>query len=1124
MPAIPIVRIEMFGGLRVHVGGKTVERFATQKAAGLLAYLAHHRQLQPRELLIELFWPDGLQNTGRASLSQALSTLRRQLEPPGVPSGGVIVSSKSHVGLNPEAVQTDVGRFQVVMQRSRQEAGRNERLQLLREAVEIYRGDLLPGFYEDWIVNEQQWLAGLYFEAVEALIQLLEGQGDLHEALEYALRAVDRDPLREESHRRVMRLYAATGQRKSALAQLTQLKEILHRELADEPTQATLLLARSVEEMLEVPAAADPAPSRRRSAGKGLPRGTVTFLMAETDGTDQDGASELLRPLLRGHDGHEVKVVDNSVLAAFEAASDAVSGAIDGQKAVAGAKVRIAVHTGEVKLERGEYRGPSLQHVSRLLTAAHSGQIVCSESTVSLLRRESPTGVRFVDLGVFRLRDVPVPEKLFQVNYDGMPQTDFPPPKAEAGYQSNLPLQFTRFFGREEQLAQLSEMLQSIDSRLVDITGSGGTGKTRLALEAGNRLLGAFAGAVWFVPLVDLTDARLIAGAIVDSMRIARTPTSDPLDQAVEALSRQPSLLILDNLEQFVEEGGRVIQTLLERVPSLTILATSRQSLNLAGEREYRLSPLATPNGTGTPERLTMFESVRLFVDRAQAVRPDFQVTNQNAPAVAELCDRLEGIPLAIELAAARASIFGPAQMLLQLERRFDFLVSRRRDTTERHRTLRATMDWSYQLLPPEVQRFFTCLSVFRGGWTFDSAQGVCDEPNATECLQHLQECSLVVSEETPRGIRFRMTETIREYSRELLQESGEAPRLRRRHREYFVDLAQTLKPEMAGPNRSSTIGTLGAEQENLRCALDGCVDDPDAGETGMALVCALADYWLDCGYLAEGVQRCEAALAHLGAQDATKERAATLNALAQLEAFRGQFALGRVRCEESLAISRRLDARVCLARSLHILGIITSNTENLDEARLLFDECIGICDELGDMPRLIAASINLGSVAARLKDFKTARAVYEESIEKARLLGLTTPLLSASLSLGLVVLWQGQTDRARTLFIEVLAVCRETGSRMYLPEALEGLAQASVALENPERAARYYGVAESLRREYELPRDPVTEGEVREPRAAACDTLGEAEFRRLWEEGRAMTLDEAFAYAFHEESISAFS
>jgi predicted ATPase len=327
----------------------------------------------------------------------------------------------------------------------------------------------------------------------------------------------------------------------------------------------------------------------------------------------------------------------------------------------------------------------------------------------------------------------------------------------EAGYAGQLPPQFTRFFGRAEEIARLEGLLLDEQARLVTLTGPGGSGKTRLALEVARQVLEPFRGAVWFVPLADLADSRLIVDAVGEALSIQQVPGVERLEQVVEVLSRQPTLLVLDNFEHLLreEEGERgeredgrgrkrteenttspphhlttsptaLVRTLLSRVPTLACLVTSRQRLELAGEREYRVRPLPTPEGVTTLAEVVRCESVRLLVDRAQAARPDFQVTARNVSAVAALCDGLEGIPLALELAAARAQVLTPAQMVAQLEQRFDFLVSRRRDVAARHRTLRAAMEWSYQLLPLELQRFFARLSVFRGGWTLEAAAAVC--------------------------------------------------------------------------------------------------------------------------------------------------------------------------------------------------------------------------------------------------------------------------------------------------------------------------------------------------------------------------------------------------------------
>jgi predicted ATPase len=574
----------------------------------------------------------------------------------------------------------------------------------------------------------------------------------------------------------------------------------------------------------------------------------------------------VLRAEFARHGGLEVKEAGDAFLVAFSSVQSALACAVASQQAlfaqpwpeaVNSLAVRMALHTGDVTVENGEYHGLALHRASRILTAAHGGQILLSEAMAALVQRDLSEGVRLLDLGVFRLRDMPASERLFQVEYPGMAQRQFPPLAAEQGHKTNLPVQFTRFFGRQEELARLSHMLLlPQQTRLVTITGTGGTGKTRLALEVAARLTSSLEGAVWFVELEDLRDTSLIADTVMGALHAARSPDKAPADVVAEALSAYASpLLILDNFEHLVEEGALFVQTLLARVPSLRCLVTSRQVLGLAGEREFALGPLPTPNGMHSLESLSLFESVQLFVERAQAVRPDFQITTATAPAVAQLCDALEGIPLAIELAAARAQVMTPSQMLSQIGHRFDFLVGRRRGASERQRTLRATLDWSYRLLSPDLQRFFSSLSVFRGGWTAEAAEAVCKEPLALDYLAQLRECSLVMTKEDAAEIRFRMLETLREYGRERLTELGEKEETQRRHVHYHLALADEYGATYNSPEFAARLHRLETEHDNLRAALTWCKDKatPDSVETGLRLAAALRMFWDLRGYWSEG-------------------------------------------------------------------------------------------------------------------------------------------------------------------------------------------------------------------------------------------------------------------------------
>ncbi len=768
-------RIELLGGLRATQGDRTITRFRTQKTGALLAYLAYHRnRSHPRELLIEILWPEADLASGRNNLSLALSSLRRQFEPPGVPAGAILTTDRANVALNPALVTTDAAEFEALVNAAGSEDG-PERLQALAEAAALYRGPLLPGYYEEWIEPERARLAEAYLAALRALARHHAQARDFPRALDYARRAVAADPLREEAHRSVMRLLAAAGQLSAALAQYRELEAVLRRELDRGPSERTRQLAREIEE-----AAGKGAPVRRQ------PAGAATTRLGALEASQRSGS-------------------DGAPVPGAPVTPSPCPAALVPSTAPRDATATRGAWTLPLQLTRFFGRETELERLADLL---HPGRQGSSGAEV-----QGPRGAEGQE----------DPRRQGSKGAREQGRTGPEPPCAP------VPL--------------LPRSLAAPDeTRLVTLTGPGGTGKTRLAVEAARRLLNRFSGAVWFVPLADVSDARLLPEAIGDALRLPRSPGTDPFDLATEILARQPSLLVMDNLEQVIEEAAPFLQRLIERVPTLTCLVTSRQRLDLSAESEYSVTPLPTPRGIDTPERLVEFDSVRLFVDRAQAVRPDFQVTNQNAPAVAELCDRLEGIPLAIELAAARAQVLSPAQMVQQLSplrrptswvpregqgegsRRFDVLVSRRRDAVERHRTLRATLDWSYRLLSPDLQRMFARLSVFQGGWSLAAAEAVCDEPAALDRLEELRACSLVLAGEdgTAREgqVRFRMLDTLSEYAAGQLSPPDLAD-ARRRHLGYFLLLAEEAEPQLHGPRQGEWLDRLETERANFRAAPD---------------------------------------------------------------------------------------------------------------------------------------------------------------------------------------------------------------------------------------------------------------------------------------------------------------
>jgi predicted ATPase len=804
--------------------------------------------------------------------------------------------------------------------------------------VALYRGELLPGYFEEWIFTERVRLAEAELRAFHQLVGLLEARGEIHAAIQWARRAVGLDLLREESHQELIRLLSTAGELEAARQQYQELERLLARELGVAPSPEIRALVAA------------------------LPDAPVLAIATSSETPP------------RGRDGAE----------------------------------RQQAGSPEAEPEGSSVEGTPGTRPSSALSR-----------------------------------------------------------KAEPPATGSLPLQFTRFFGREPDLARVREWLLSPGARLVTLTGPGGTGKTRLALEAAARLREADDGAVWFVPLLDLTDPRLIADQVLLSLRLTRAPQTTALEQVVGFLSRHRALLVLDNFEHLVEGGAETVRVLLGRVESLTILVTSRRGLGLEGERGFPVGPLPVPGVQAfrcsgvqegaippseyqyarTHERLNALAqcpSVQLFVERAQAVRPDFQVTRTNANAVAALCAGLEGLPLAIELAAARAGVLTPSQMLLHLEQRFELLRGRQRAADPRHRSLRETLDWSYQLLSPEQQQFLARLSVFRGGWTLDAARVVCAQPLALDYLSQLRESSLVIAEEQGEAMRYRMLETIREYAQEALSAGGEVESVRQRLAAYY--LAWVEETQTAGPGADAERGfdLVEREHDNLRSVLAWLVETvalPKHGPTpeqGLRFGSMLSRFWRSRGYLQEGREWLRRLLARPWASGRTEGRAELLSMAGQFEESLEDHDAARALGRESLALCRELGYRPGMARALGNLARLSLYLDrDYEMARCQIEEGLSLWRELGD-PEGIANALNaLGGLAYHLGDLEEAWRVWEEHAAGMRERGDQRGLASSLGNLRLLATYQEDDGAARRLLLECLTIARSLGNKTAIASAL---------------------------------------------------------------------------------------
>src|SRR5215212_6289537 len=590
-----------------------------------------------------------------------------------------------------------------------------------------------------------------------------------------------------------------------------------------------------------------------------LPSGTVTFLFTDIEGSttlwERDRAAmsaaverhfALICRAIDAHNGVRFKVVGDAVQAAFPTAPDAVAATLDAQRAlmkerwpeaIGPPQVRMALHTAAATPEGGDYLAPGLNRLARLLAAGHGGQVLLSLATQDLARDALPSGVGLGDLGEHPLRDLYRPERVFQLLHPDLP-ADFPPIRTLATHPNNLPPQQTPFVGREEQIARVLGLLSRSDVRFVTITGAGGVGKTRLALQVAADLLDAFPDGAWFVDLSTLADALGV-----------REEGSGSANQLVAMLVGKHLLLILDNFERVVDAAS-VVAGLLARAPGVKVLITSRTPMHTYGEREFPLQPFPMPDLARRPtvEALTQYEAVRLFVERAQAVRPDFAVTNSNAPAVAEICSRLDGLPLAIELAAALVKMLPPQELLKRLEPRLPLLTRGARDLPARQQTMHNTIAWSHDLLLQEEQTLFRRLSVFSGGCTIAAAEAVgtrSGPPKVFGGLTSLVDKSLLRHEEGTEGEpRFRMLETVREYGEERLEASGEGEETRRRLAAWCLFLAEEAQPDVPGRTLPPYwVARLNEELPNLRAAVGWLLDHGEATRV-LRLLAATEDYW----------------------------------------------------------------------------------------------------------------------------------------------------------------------------------------------------------------------------------------------------------------------------------------
>ncbi len=875
-----------------------------------------------------------------------------------------------------------------------------------------------------------------------------------------------------------------------------------------------------------------------------LPAGTVTFLFTDIEGSTRllkdlgdryagvlAEYRQLLRTAVQERGGKEVDSQGDALFVAFQSARDALTAAVAAQRAIiirtwpdgASLQVRMGLHTGEALAAETGYVGLDVHRTARICAVGHGGQILLSQTTRELVADDLPAGMSLRDLGEHRLKDLARTQRLYQVVVEDLP-ADFPLLKSLDALPNNLPRQLTSFVGREREMADIRRLLST--TCLLTLTGASGSGKTRLALQVSADLLEEFPDGVWWVELAALSDPALVPQTVASTLSVREQSGRPMTETLLDHFRPKKILIVLDNCEHLLSTCAQLAGSLLRSCPHLKILATSREGLSITGETLYPIPSLSLPDLQRLPpvEHLTRYESVRLFIERTMAVLPAFTMTSRNAQAVVQVCQRLDGIPLAIELAAARTKVLPVEQIAARLDDRFRFLTGGSRTALPRHQTLRAAMDWGYDLLSEQERGLLRRLSVFAGGWTLEDAEAVCvgegvEATDVLNLLTHLVDKSLVVAEERDGTGRYRLLETVRQYSRDRLLESREAAEVRRQHRDWYLAMAERAEPELQGPQQRVWLDRLETEHDNLRAALEWSSTEDEGTDAGLRLAGALRRFWLMHGHWSEGRGWLERALARGSAAPSS----ALLKALHGVTMFvrsQGDHARGAVLSEKGLALAREMGDKDFAVRFLFNSGMAAARRGDYAAAVALCEDGIAVARDFGDEWLLGLALSMLGNVQRNRGDYGRAAALHKEGVALIREVG-DKWLTGYSLhGLGAVALHEGDHRRAAAIFKEALFALRELGDRSVTGECLEGLAGVACAEGDYERAARLFGAGEVLRKA--VGQDLLTADQAHrdESVAATQASLGDTAFAAAWLEGRAMTLEQAIEYALTEVGI----
>jgi predicted ATPase/DNA-binding SARP family transcriptional activator len=1043
---MPLVEFAVLGPLEATRGGKPIALGARRQRALLALLLIHANEVVPTERLIDELWGGDPPAGAAHSLQVYVSGLRRALEPeraPNAPASVVVTRTPGYVvQVGDRAL--DRFCFERLLGDGRQalrEGDPRGAARRLGEALGLWRGPALVDFaYEGFAQAEAARLDELRIGALEDKFESELALGRHGELIGEIERAARDDPLRERLWGQWMLALYRAGRQAEALRAYQKLRAHLGDELGIAPSPELVALEEAI--VLQKPELDWQVPERVTSSrAHDLPTGTVTFMFTDIESStrlwdEHPEAMEdalvrhdaILRDTIESHRGRVVKSMGDGMVAVFGDAADAVGAAVTAQRALSEEpwsvtgplRARMGLHTGEAQQRDGDYFGLALNRAARIMGAGHGGQVLCSAATGALVRDTLPAGVGLVDLGEHRLRDLSRSETIFQVGPADL-EGKFPPLRSLDAFMGNLPSPVSSFIGRDRELAGAAAALGEV--RTVTLTGVGGVGKTRLALQVAAEALPKFHDGAWWCELAPIRDRDGVTEAVAALFSVTPRAGETVEEALVEFLRHKELLLVLDNCEHLLEPVAHLVNTLERSCPRLVVLATSREGLGVDGERILPTPSLSAPPADAPPKRMMEADAVRLFVERAAAAAAGFELSDKNAAAVGQVCRRLDGVPLAIELAAARVPAMTPVELAERLDRRFQVLAGGRRGAVERHQTLRAAIDWSYDLLSESEQRLLARLAVFAGGCTLDAAEAVCggdgiDPDLAFECLARLVSGSLVVAEEHRSQTRYRLLETIRQYGEERLGDAGEADTLRARHAGHYAAFAEEAFGHLNGPEHVPWAGRLSAERDNLLAAWSWAVDADDV-DTAFRILSSVPRGH-EGGYQV-GLPG-EAALTLSGATD-HPEYPLALAITAIDAASRGDLDLAEERCSRALDADKRLHTQA----DSGVENLVCQARADIAMMRGAFADAVSYNEHAAHIARadgnLAVASVNLAFAAwvcTIAGDEAGAVPLAVEALALARQADMPYALITALLVLG-IALADTDPDQARACLDESL-------------------------------------------------------------------------------------------------------